>query len=171
MEHNSRIGILPLLLIVCVPVPAAAILARSDAGGEDWRGARGSGVSGAGSRASELMEVTAGEQLSDSDSGTSGAEGDEPICDASDEPNIDPAKEVVCRKRSWGVDCMIECAKSGLSCSPEWEHPYKPEVGNGKLWKCSGDTGAEVCKYVYENGDECTHEKKSNRRLCKYIGK
>lgn len=81
---------------------------------------------------------------------------------------LDADTEVVCRKSAWGVQCMMRCAEEGLGCPAGMKHPYKPDGGMGKLWKCSGSTNDEVCKYVYDNGDECTLIKKENRKICKY---
>jgi hypothetical protein len=88
--------------------------------------------------------------------------------DLSEVPELEPNKEVVCRKKSWGVDCMIACAEEGLSCPAGMKHPYSPSSGTGKLWKCSGAANAEVCKYVYDNGDECTWDRKKKLKACKY---
>lgn len=95
---------------------------------------------------------------------------EEPICNEFDSPQIEPDKIIVCKKKAWGVDCMIACAEAGLSCPAGWEHPFKPEVGMGLLWKSSGDPGDEVCKYVYDNGDECTWRRKTKFKACKYGG-
>jgi hypothetical protein len=91
--------------------------------------------------------------------------GDEPECNA---PALEPDEHVACRKKAWGEVCKNECAKHGLACDAEWQHPLKPEVGMGKLFGCEGETGAEKCKYVYDNGDECWWDKKDDRKLCKY---
>lgn len=94
--------------------------------------------------------------------------GEEPECNLSDAPALDADTEVVCRKKAWGVDCMIKCAEEGLACPAGMKHPYSPSSGTGKLWKCSGETNAEVCKYIYDNGDECTWDKKKKLKVCKY---
>lgn len=94
--------------------------------------------------------------------------GDEPECNLSDAPALDPDKAVVCRKKAWGVDCMIKCGEEGLSCRPEIKHPDKPEVGNGKLWKCAGKPQEEECSYAFDNGDQCKYYRKRNQTLCKY---
>jgi hypothetical protein len=79
--------------------------------------------------------------------------------------------EVHCGKIEWGVDCMIRCGQEGVACQPYKEHPRKPELGRGALWKCCGCQGKQQCKYIYDNGDQCTFFVGDWRRpLCAYIG-
>jgi hypothetical protein len=77
---------------------------------------------------------------------------------------------VVCKKPDWGVECMIKCGQAGLACPAERRHPFKPDVGRGKLWKCDGSKHNELCKYIHENGDECTWNRKDDTDKCKYKG-
>lgn len=91
------------------------------------------------------------------------ATGEEPA------PLLDPSKDVVCRKSAWGERCKAESAKEAHDCGAEAKHPYKPEVGIGKLWKCSGKPDDTRCKYIYDNDDECTYRKTTGKWLCKYV--
>lgn len=77
--------------------------------------------------------------------------------------------EVICGKTIWGAECMVLCAEEGVTCPPQQKHPLKLDGGKGKLWKCCGCEGKKQCKYIYDNGDECTFYE-SGQRLCKYVG-
>lgn len=93
-----------------------------------------------------------------------------PECNEEEDDAIE-LSEVHCGKIEWGVDCMIRCGTEGVACYSHFKHPYTPEVGMGLLWKCCGCKGQQQCKYIYDNGDECTIlREKGNLAYCKYIG-
>jgi hypothetical protein len=92
-----------------------------------------------------------------------------PACNEGEDDAIELG-EVHCGKVEWGVDCMIRCGQEGVACQPQKKHPYMPEVGIGLLWKCCGCQGKQHCKYIYNNGDQCTYYGWPRPPLCAYIG-
>lgn len=161
-------------MLVVIPV---LVLACNRTDGKCWyRGEGGDYGTGAGVGGSFGVAVGVGVgpgvggDAYYSPQGAGDLERDEPICNDFDEPQIEPDKVIVCKKKAWGVDCMIACAEAGLSCPAGMKQRLKPEAGMGLLWKCAGDTGKEECKYIYENGDECTWYRDQKLFLCKYPG-
>lgn len=93
-----------------------------------------------------------------------------PACNEG-EDDATALSEVHCGKIEWGVDCMIRCGQEGVACRSHREHPFKPELGMGPLWKCCGCQGKQQCKYIYTNGDQCTTFPGGwMKPLCVYIG-
>jgi hypothetical protein len=55
------------------------------------------------------------------------------------------------------LGCMMKCGEAGAACAGRRAHPYKPEVGQGDLYRCKNGTPTHTCSYYFPNGDECIY--------------
>ena len=84
-----------------------------------------------------------------------GAGDDEPAAESAEE--IELTRTLYCRDYPDVVECMIECGKAGIGCSPSERHPFK-DTGRGVLHSCRTALPA-ACVYTFPNGDKCAFMK------------
>jgi hypothetical protein len=64
---------------------------------------------------------------------------------------------VFCKEGEQGAACSDKCVAQKIYCHAAYAaHPYKPSVGNGKLYACNRFVPIGwMCSYTYPNGDNC----------------
>ena len=72
--------------------------------------------------------------------------------------------EVRCGKSTWGADCMIQCAKSGVNCPAGYPHTLTNELG--LLIRCCSCPGDQKCVYIYNSGEKCALRPETGVFLC-----
>lgn len=65
------------------------------------------------------------------------------------------ALKVFCLKPEYGAPCSNRCIAKGIGCAPMFKHPYKSDVGWGKLFACNTLVVGHMCSFHYPNGDDC----------------
>jgi hypothetical protein len=72
--------------------------------------------------------------------------------------------EMVCPKPTWGMSCMMACARYGVPCPAEMTHTITHEVGT--LFKCCNCKEDQRCWYTYSNGTFCVYRRKVDTLYC-----
>lgn len=79
------------------------------------------------------------------------ANGGNPYLDDSEEAGL----KVFCKKPEHGAPCSNLCIAQGIGCPPLSTHPYKSDVGWGRLFSCNDLMIGYMCGFHFSNGDDC----------------